>query len=258
MRHPGIGAVGSRRRAGEGDGRPRGRAAAQQASSCTRTASPARESGGVANLSAMYNYEPPEAQSIKSMLHIARILAIIFGVLFFLGGLAYVAWVAYLASICSSFVGIDAYCGGYLAGYLIFPLLILIWGVFDIIIYLKMKSIEAMVNARQYEQAKSTTLVWMILGFIIGGIIIGILLLIAYIKFDPLINAARSGGGQGQWGQPGQMAPPPQQAQWGQPQPATWGQPSAPPPMGKMCPSCHSPNAAGAQFCAKCGAALPP
>jgi len=209
-------------------------------------------------VNAGYNYEPPEAQSIKSMLHIARIFAIIFGILFFLGGLAYVAWIAYLASVCSTFVGIDAYCGGFLIGYLIFPLFILIWGIFDVILYIKMKSIEAMVNARQYQQAKSATLIWMILGFILGGIIIGVLLLIAYIKFDPLINAARGQGAQGQWGQPGQMGAPPQQAQWGAPAPATWGQPTAAPAAGKMCASCGTPNAMGAQFCAKCGAALPP
>jgi hypothetical protein len=210
-------------------------------------------------MNAGYNYEPPEAQSIKSMLHIARIVAIIFGVLFFLAGLAYVAYIAYLASVCSTFVGIDAYCGGFLVGYLIFPFFVVIWGVFDVILYLKMKSIEGMVNARQYEQAKSATLVWMILGFILGGIIIGILLLIAYIKFDPLINAARAQGGQGQWGQQGQMGAPPQPGQWGQPQPTTWGQPTAAPAAtgGKFCSACGAANAAGAQFCAKCGAALP-
>ena len=45
------------------------------------------------------------------MLHLARILALIFGILLFLGGLIYVAVVAYYASVCSSFVGVDPYCG---------------------------------------------------------------------------------------------------------------------------------------------------
>ncbi len=215
--------------------------------------------GTVGKLNAPYTYEPPEAQSIKSMYHIVRILAIIFGILLFLGGLAYVGLVVAAYNACNNVVGsvcTGAYAGG-LGVLLVLPLILVIFGVIDVIIYLKMKSLEAMVNARQYEQAKASTLIWMILGFILGGIILGILLLIAYLKFDPLINAARAQGAQGQWGQPGQMGAPPQQAQWGAPPPQTWGQPTAPPAMGKTCASCGTPNAAGAQFCAKCGAALP-
>jgi len=213
----------------------------------------------VDKLNAGYNYEPPEAQSIKSMFHIVRILAIIFGVLLFLAGLAYIGILvaAYNACNVAGSICVGVYAGS--LGFILVPaILIVIFGLVDIIIYLKMKSLEAMVNARQYQQAKAQTLIWMILGFILGGIIIGILLLIAYIKFDPLINASRAQGGQGQWGQPGQMGAPPQQAQWGAPPPTTWGQPTAAPAMGKACASCGAPNAAGAQFCAKCGAALPP
>ncbi|MGH9919774.1 MAG: hypothetical protein ACRD6W_13030, partial [Nitrososphaerales archaeon] len=40
----------------------------------------------------------------------------------------------------------------------------------------------------EYEAAKSKTLVWTVVGFIFAGIILGIILLVAYIKFDPLIN----------------------------------------------------------------------
>ncbi|MGI0128942.1 MAG: hypothetical protein ACREDE_06075, partial [Thermoplasmata archaeon] len=98
--------------------------------------------------------EPPEAQSIKSMFHIARILAIIFGVIFLLAGLAYTAFVLYAVSVCSSLVGYGYYCGGAEAGLLIFPILLVIWGVIDFIIYMKMHSLEALVNSRQYERAK--------------------------------------------------------------------------------------------------------
>ncbi len=212
-------------------------------------------------MSAMYNYEPPEAQSIKSMFHIVRILAIIFGVLLFLAALAWIGLLVATYDACNNAIG-SVCTGAYAAGigFVILPaIFILIFGLIDIVIYVKMKGLEAMVNARQYEQAKHGTLIWMIIGFILGGVIIGILLLIAYIKFDPLINAARTQGGQGQWGQPGQMGAPPPQGQWGQPQPQTWGQPTAAPAAGgKVCPSCGTANGAGAQFCAKCGAALPP
>jgi hypothetical protein len=185
--------------------------------------------------------EPPEAQSIRSMFHITRILAIIFGILLLLGGLADAALTVAAWSTCTAIVG--NFCTG-LGILLVFPILIIIWGVFDFIIYVKMKSLEALVNNRQYEQAKSQTLVWMILGFILGGIIIGILLLIAYIKFDPLITSARNmqmGGGQMPPGAPPAYgAPPPMMA----PVPAM--APAAPPP---------APGAQAAPFCGTCGKA---
>jgi hypothetical protein len=185
----------------------------------------------------MYNYEPPEAQSIKSMFHIVRILAIVFGILLFLGGLAYVAlvWTAYNA--CNTAFGGCAgiYAGG-LGALLIFPIVLVIFGLIDIVIYVSMKGLEAKVNARRYEEAKSGTLIWMILGFILGGIIIGILLLIAYLKFDPLINAARAGPPQPPAG--GYYPPPPQAA------PPAYGAPAPPPP---------APGAAAAPMCPRCG-----
>jgi len=39
-----------------------------------------------------------------------------------------------------------------------------------------------LIDERKYGEAKSKTLTWMIVGFILGGLIPGILLLIAYIK----------------------------------------------------------------------------
>lgn len=193
-------------------------------------------------MSAPYYTEPPEAQSIKSMLHIARLLAIIFGILILLGGIIYAAWVAYLASVCSTFIGYDAYCGGAIVGALIPAIWLVISGVFLLFVYMQMKSIEAKVNARQYEQAKSQTLIWMILGFVFG-ILLGIILLIAYIKYDPLINAQRQGMGQAP--PPGGYAPPPQGSA-----PAY----AAPPPMASPpAPAGPPPGSSAAPFCSKCG-----
>ncbi|HEV2166490.1 MAG TPA: hypothetical protein VGS23_05900 [Thermoplasmata archaeon] len=138
--------------------------------------------------------EPVEAASLRSMLNVARILAIVFGILFLLIGLADAAVVAYYASVCSTFVGYDAYCGGPVAFLLIGPVYVLILGAFNFLIYAKVKEIEGLVNNRQYESAKSQTLIWVILGFILGGVIVGIVLLVAYLKFDPLISWQRSGG----------------------------------------------------------------
>jgi hypothetical protein len=204
--------------------------------------------------------EPPEVQSIRSMLHIVRILAVIFGILLFLGGLAYVALAVSAYDACTSVAG--NICAGSIGIVLIFPIIIVIFGVIDVIIYLQMKGIEALVNQHQYEQAKSKTLIWMVLGFILGGIIIGVLLLIAYLKFDPVITAQRAqmGGAPPGYGAPPAYAPPPA---YGAPPPpappagAVPGGAAAPPaPGGKFCSACGSPNAPGAQFCAKCGAPM--
>jgi len=186
----------------------------------------------------MMSAEPPEAQSIKSMLHIVRILAIIFGILLALGGIAYAAFLAWAYANCSA-VGLGGYCGGSLAFALVPAILIIIFGVVDFIVYMQMKEIESMVNQRQYEAAKSKTLIWMILGFILGGILLGVLLLIAYLKFDPLINWQRA---QMQGGMPPAYMPPPPYAA---PAPAPVAAPMPPPPAPAAAPA--------APFCAKCG-----
>ena len=133
-----------------------------------------------------YAPEPPEAGSIKSMLNIAGILALIFGILLIIVG-----------AITLIFL---------------FGIIPLIFGIVDLLIYMNCKEISQMIDSRQYEAAKSKTLVWMVLGFILGGLLIGILLLIAYLKFDTLINASRAPQGYGY------MPPPPgYQQQYQQP-----------------------------------------
>jgi hypothetical protein len=181
-----------------------------------------------------------EAQSIKSMLHIARIVALIFGILFILGGLADAAFILAVAGTCSAIAG--GYCAP-IAFLLIWPILLIIWGVFDFIIWVKLKEIEAMVDARQYEAAKAKTLVWVILGFIIGGIIVGILVLIAYLKFDPVINASRGASG-GMMPPPTYAAPPAPAPAAPAPAPAMGG---APPPA-PICPTCGQPGTYVAQY----------
>ena len=187
--------------------------------------------------------EPPEAQSIRSMLRIARILAIIFGVLNLIAGIAYIALIAYYVSVCSSFTGIDPYCGAAWVGAIGVAIWLLIGGAVSIIVYLQMKSIEAKVNNHQYEEAKTQTLIWMVLGFIFG-IILGIVLLIAFIKFDPLITAQRNQAMGG-----GQMPPPGAPPMYAAPQPMV--APMAPPPA--AAPPPPPTGAQAAPFCGTCG-----
>jgi hypothetical protein len=182
-------------------------------------------------VNAMPAQEPPEAQTIRSLMHIARILALIFGIIFVIAGLlTFVAAVLFI-------------------GFAILAIFLVLWGVIDFMIYLRLREIEGMVNQRQYEAAKSRTLIWMILGFIIGGIIVGILLLVAYLKFDPLISASRqmSGGMPPAYGAPAYTAPAMAPAMTTAPSPTTAAAPApAPPPP---------PAAGGAQvpFCGNCG-----
>jgi hypothetical protein len=135
-------------------------------------------------------YEPPEAQSIRSMLHIVRILAIIFGILLFIAGIAYAAVVVWSYQVCNNAVG--SVCNGFYAGslgaLLVAPIFIVIFGLVDLFVYTRMREIENQVNQRQYASAKSSTLIWAIIGLIFGGVLPGVLLFIAYFKFDALIG----------------------------------------------------------------------
>ena len=128
-----------------------------------------------------YGHVPPEADSIKSMVNIAGI----FGILMMIVGILIMIW-----------------------GLLIFwPIMIagLLPMIMGLLFYMNCKKINELVDQRQYEQAKSKTLIWMIIGIIFVYFIPGILLLIAYLKFDNLINSTR---GMGQM-PPAYGAPPP-------------------------------------------------
>lgn len=108
---------------------------------------------------------PPEAETIKSLLNITSILALIFGIILIIVG---------IPMLIFFFMGIIP----------------IVFGVVDLIIYSNLKSIMSLVDEGRYREAKDRTLTWMILGFILGGILIGVLLLIAYLKYDELIRAA--------------------------------------------------------------------
>jgi len=62
----------------------------------------------------------------------------------------------------------------------------IIFGLIDIVMYSKCKNIIRLIDKQEYKKAKSSTLIWMIIGLIFGGILPGILMLIAYIKLGEL------------------------------------------------------------------------
>ena len=149
---------------------------------------------------------PPEADSIKSLVRIAGIFGII-------------------AMIIGVIITIVLF--------VIFPLLAL-FGVLTIFIgyifYDNCNKINELIDQGQYQQAKSKTIIWMIIGFIFLNMIPGIVLLIAYTKFDNLMNPARGYG---------YMPPPP-----------GYG---APPAQMRLCLSCGQEISANFNNCPHCG-----
>ncbi len=119
---------------------------------------------------------PPEARSIKDLVKMAGLIALIFAILGIVGAI-FTFGVTLLFTIIN----------------------FLIWH-FG-------KEINKLIDEGRYEDAKSKTLIWMILGIILGGFIPGIILLIAYLKFDELQRKAYNPQGQQQWS--GQQVPPP-------------------------------------------------
>lgn len=102
-------------------------------------------------------FDAPEKSTIKDMLTIAWVLALIVGIILVITGLI-------------SF-GITA-----------------IFGVIDIVVFYECREIIRLTEQRQLSAAKDKTLIWMIVGLIFGFIIVGLFMVIAYIKFDDLIR----------------------------------------------------------------------
>ncbi len=106
---------------------------------------------------------PPEVDTIKTLVKVSGILALVFGIILLIIGLAT----------------------------LLFGVFLLIPGIIDIliyVIYVNCKEIIRLVEMRNYQRAKEKTHVWMIMGFIFGGIVIGLLLLAAYLKYDEVLR----------------------------------------------------------------------
>ncbi len=164
-----------------------------------------------------YAMVPPEAESIKSLVKIAGILALIVGILMLLGG---IAWLILMVLAEAAFFG------------MIIAIVFVVCALFWIFFYMACKDIIHMVDVRQYEQAKSKTLLWVVVG-IIFGFWLGIILLIAYLKFDSLINMTRA------------------QAYGPAPQPY-----AQPPPQQRVCLGCGQQIPLNYNNCPHCGKAV--
>ncbi len=120
----------------------------------------------------------PALDTIKAMLKIARILSLLLAVVLMLWGFAsgiIVLWVAI-----------------HYPAVLIGPIFYFICGVIDYIIYSETKEISALVKSRRYTEAKEKTLIWGVIGLVLGFVLPGVFLLIAYIKYDEVMQAIGS------------------------------------------------------------------
>ena len=108
---------------------------------------------------------PPEVagdvSTVKSLTLVAGILALVIGIINML-------WGALLLIVLIGVVGVGL-------------------GIVDIWIFLECRKIEKLIEEGRIREAKDATLVPLILGFILSWIIVGILLLIAYVKYDAII-----------------------------------------------------------------------
>lgn len=122
-------------------------------------------SGNIPGSQPIYNYGGmgiPEYQSIMTLLKWAGILELIIAILQIIIGLVTLIFI----------IGVP----------------ILIMGILSFVIYSRINRIKAMVEAKQYTQAKSSTLIWAIVAILFSFLITGILLLLVYVKYDALIT----------------------------------------------------------------------
>lgn len=109
---------------------------------------------------------PPEAETIRTLVRISGILSLVIGII-------NLVWGAILLIVLVGVIGI-------------------VFGIIDIWLHYKCNEIIRLIDRSELRQAKNETLVPMILGFIFSWIIVGILLLIAYIKYDEAIRVMES------------------------------------------------------------------
>lgn len=110
-------------------------------------------------------YIPPDVSTVKTLNNVAKIIALIFGIILILIG------------VLTLIAGVG--------------IVFLIFGIIDLVIYFQIKQIDSLIDQQRYSDAKNKTFVWMIIGIILSGLIVGILLLIAWLKYDDIIRAVQ-------------------------------------------------------------------
>jgi len=84
----------------------------------------------------------PAAETARGLIHATGIIALVFGAIMVVFGVLLLVFIVGLVP--------------------------LIFGIIDLIIYSECKGIMRLIDERRYGEAKSKTLTWMIIGFILG------------------------------------------------------------------------------------------
>ncbi len=108
--------------------------------------------------------QDPEVESILSLNSVAGILALILGIIMII-----------IAAIVFFF-------------FIPLGVPLLIFGIIDLLIWNKLRELNELVEQGAHRKAKEEQLTWAILGIILGGVLIGLVLLIAYLKYDEIIR----------------------------------------------------------------------
>ncbi len=95
------------------------------------------------------------------------------------------------AGIISVLFGIGFLIFGVITVIAFFGIFFIVFGIIDMYIWGKLKEINFLLRNKNYQQAKSDQLTWAVIGFFLGGIIIGIILFVFYLKYDELIRLER-------------------------------------------------------------------
>mgnify|MGYP001772580225 CR=1 FL=1 len=120
-------------------------------------------------------YVPPDVSTVKTLNLIAGILTIIVLIFALIGGSMY----SILLFVPN---------GMHFILYFIYTWLILEVILDIFLIWLIFSKINSSLDRQEYIEAKNSTLIATIIGFIFGSIIVGIILLIAYLKYDDIIR----------------------------------------------------------------------
>lgn len=104
----------------------------------------------------------PEVESVLSLNHAGGIIALILAVILLIIGIITLIF----------FVGI----------------IFIIFGVVNLLVWNKVKEIDALVTQGHYQRAKEEQLTWSLIGLLLGGVVIGIILLVAYLKYDEILR----------------------------------------------------------------------
>lgn len=129
---------------------------------------------------------PPEVETVESLVRVAGVVALIIGILnLLLFGIVFVPAMGLFMMLGP--VGLIL---GILSMWSF--ILMILFIIVDIWLYTRCRWIRKLIGMKELREAKRKTLIPIVLGFIFAWIIVGVLLLAAYIKFDDAIRAVET------------------------------------------------------------------